>query len=75
MFQYFNQGVQEFRLPSRIRGDQGMKNVDVARYMIINRGSDRGSFIAGRSVHSQHIERLWAEVNNYSQLSTLQGIV
>ena len=63
VFQYFNQGVQEFRLPSRIRGDQGMKNVDVARYMIINRGSDRGSFIAGRSVHNQHIERLWAEVN------------
>ena len=58
VLKYFEEGVQEFGLPSRVRGGQGMENVDVARYMIINRGSDRVSFIAGRNVHDKHIERL-----------------
>uniref|UniRef100_A0A3B3SN53 Integrase core domain-containing protein n=1 Tax=Paramormyrops kingsleyae TaxID=1676925 RepID=A0A3B3SN53_9TELE len=61
--QLFQGAVDLFGLPDHVRGDAGSENIDIAHFMIENRGANRGSFLVGRSVHNQRIERLWGELN------------
>ena len=59
VLQQFVGAVQLYGLPSRIRTDRGLENVEIARMMLEQRGTDCASVLVGSSVHNQRIERLW----------------
>ena len=58
----FIRATSEYGTPSRVRTDRGGENVQVWQLMEEVRGRDRGSYIAGSSVHNTRIERLWRDV-------------
>lgn len=64
VLQLFKSAVTVWGLPSRVWGDKGVDNVQVAQFMLnhYKRGPGRGSYITGKSVHNSRIERLWRDV-------------
>jgi hypothetical protein len=54
----FKEAVAKYGIPKKVRTDQGMENLDIARYML-----DNGyGMITGKSVHNQRVERMWRDV-------------
>lgn len=60
----FDEATVKNGTPSRIRTDKGGENTLIWNRMVERRGENRGSYIAGSSVHNQRIERLWRDVWN-----------
>jgi hypothetical protein len=60
----FMEGIMKYGVPSRLRTDRGGENRVMGKMMIWLRGLNRGSFICGRSVHNQRIERMWRDTTN-----------
>jgi hypothetical protein len=64
----FKEGIREFGIPSRVRSDKGMENVFACDLMLGLRGCGRSTWICGKSVHNQRIERYWVDLQKYTDV-------
>ena len=62
VMEQFLEGVRNYGLPSRVRSDHGLENVKVAKFMIEQRGTGRGSMLTGSSVHNCRVERAHRDI-------------
>ncbi|KAJ9128251.1 hypothetical protein QFC24_000544 [Naganishia onofrii] len=62
--QSFVEGAQKWGWPVRVRADYGGENLEVKAIMEATRRGRPGTFITGKSVHNQRIERLWKNAPN-----------
>jgi hypothetical protein len=51
VLELFHEARSNYGTPSRVRGDHGVENIQVASWMEEYRGSNRGSYIWGRWVY------------------------
>ena len=47
VFQLFREATTMYNIPSRVRCDMGLQNIEVGRFMLDARGCNRGSIITG----------------------------
>ncbi|XP_021346964.1 uncharacterized protein LOC110446246 isoform X2 [Mizuhopecten yessoensis] len=53
---------KQYGVPGKVRCDHGREHIDIGMFMNIVNGLYANSFLTGRSVHNQRIERLWRDV-------------
>ena len=58
----FNNAVDTYGLPTKVRSDHGGENIEVWRKMMAEHGTDQ-CIIVGSSTHNERIERLWRDVH------------
>ena len=58
----FQEKVESFYWLLRVRSDQGMENIAVARLMLGKFDTENFLHLIGLSVHNQRIEQLWRDV-------------
>ena len=56
VYEHFLKAVQQFGVPSRIRCDQGVENILVAKHMLHHRGVDRNIALVGSN-------QLWRDMH------------